>query len=69
MFTISMVIDMKLTVIIDQQLTGKLRRYVWLRWGELEGTYGKISEVTRLALQQFLDRELPPLEKDGRNGD
>ena len=59
--------SMKLTVILDQKLSRKLRRYVWLRLGEDEGSYGKISEVTRLALEQFLDRELPPLEKEGRN--
>ena len=55
---------MKLTVRINDQLTAKLRKYIWLRYGEHESHWGKIKEVTEQALGEFFDRELPKLEKN-----
>ena len=54
---------LRLNVSIDQQLTAKLRRYIMLRYGENEAFFGKISEVVRTSLQEFLDKELPNLEE------
>ena len=53
---------MRLNVRISDELTAKLRRYIVLRYGENEPFYGKISEVVRGALREFLDRELERLE-------
>ncbi len=57
---------LRLNVSIDQQLTAKLRRYIMLRFGENEAFFGKISEVVRTSLQEFLDKELPNLEEVAR---
>lgn len=54
----------RLNVSIDHELLRKMRRYIYLRWGESEGFYGKTSEVVRLALEHFLDEELNKLEAE-----
>jgi len=58
-------LKVKLNARVDSQVKTRLRRYMILRWGESESLFGKISEVTEQALTEFLDRELPKLEKTG----
>ena len=53
----------KLNARVDSRVKARLRRYIMLRYGEDESHFGKISEVTEKALEQFLDQELPKLEK------
>ena len=52
----------RLNVGLDPELLRKMRRYIFLKWGEDEGFYGKTSELVRMALRHFLDEELEKLE-------
>lgn len=49
----------RLNVDISTELSQKLKKYIIKRWGSSEETlYGRVSEVVREALEEFLSREL-----------
>lgn len=52
----------RLNASLSPELAAKMRKYIYLKWGEEEGFYGKTSEVVRMALRHFLDEELEKLE-------
>jgi len=48
----------RLNVVISESLRAKLQEYIIRKYGVSESFYGKISEVVRIALEEFLEREL-----------
>lgn len=57
----------RVNVRIGEEVMAKLRRYIVLRWGGTESIYGKTTLVVTMALERFLDEELPKLEEKAGN--
>jgi len=49
---------LRLNVVISESLRAKLQEYIIRKYGVSESFFGKISEVVRIALEEFLEREL-----------